>query len=226
MSDNEHYSEQERPPMSPTRRYYNDLYYCENNLSTITMAAHELFEGLPFESDLKFDKVFDADFIEYELESEPRIAMELLAMMPFMYIGPRLEKSNSSTPYIKDWYMDATKGLIMLTKQDHDVACLESDGGTVNHIECEKSAHCPHRFLERYLTDDVWYADFDDKRYENDAMQTMAMAAVKMQVAIECQVVLAAYGETALATYNDKCQEYFDRMIYRREISVDDILSR
>lgn len=226
MSSHEQYNEQERPPISAIRRYYSDLYYAENNLSTIAMATHELFDGLPFQSSLQFDKIFDVDFIEHELESEPRIARELLAMMPFMYIGPELEKSNCSTQYVKDWYIDATKGLIMLTKEDHDVACLESDGGTLNHMQCDKSTHCPHRFLERYLTDDICLVDFEDRRYEKDAMQTMAMAMVKMQVAKECQVVLAVYGETALRAYSDKCQEYFDQMINQREISVDDILSR
>lgn len=226
MSNNEQYNEQERPPMSAVWRYYNDLRYSENNLSTITMAVHELFEGLPFRSDLKFDSVFDTEFIEHELDSEPRIAMEMLAMMPFMYIGPRLEKSNSSPQYVKEWYTDATKGLIMLTKEDHDVACLESDEGSLRHIKCDSSAHCPHRFLERYLTDDVWLADFTDKRYLKDPLQTMSVAMIKMQVAKECQVVLSAYGETALRIYSDQCQAYFDQMINQREISVDDILSQ
>lgn len=224
MSESEPYSEQERPPLSSVRRYYDVLQGRDDNLAMIVMAADELIECLPFRSDVKLEDFFDVDFIDSELDAEPRIAKELLGMMPFMYIGPLLDKSNCVPKDIKDWYMDATKGLILLTKNDHNVACLESDEGTLNHMSCDKSALCPHRFLERYLIDDVRIVDFADERYNSDPLQTMAIAMIKAQVAKDCQIVLAIYGEAALVSYSHRCQEYLDQMISQREVSVDDIL--
>jgi hypothetical protein len=212
----------EQFPESPRAAYvyYKDLYYSSGESGAIVIALQKLFDQLPAAIDLTIDAVYDTAFMEYELAVEPRIAGEMLAMLPFARIGPKLEDSDCSPEVLKQWYADATRGMLQLTKDTHSEACYEIGRGTVQHMACEHSSICPRLFLERFLTDDAFIANFDDDRYARNAARTMQLARYKLQVAKDNRVSLPSFCDTTLQKYEEGCEQY---IAYLMSLMSDDI---
>jgi hypothetical protein len=212
----------EQFPESPRAAYvyYKDLYYSSGESGAIVIALQKLFDQLPAAIDLTIDAVYDTAFMEYELAVEPRIAGEMLAMLPFSRIGPKLEGSDCPPEALQQWYADATRGMLQLTKDTHSEICYESGKGTVRHMACEHSSICPRLFLERFLTDDAFIANFDDDRYVRNAPRTMQLARYKLQVAKDNRVSLPSFCDTTLQKYEEGCEQY---IAYLMSLMSDDI---
>lgn len=209
MNETDPGAEHEPELMSAVKRYYTDVYYAENDYATIVMALHSLLENLPFTTDMQINTFANSEYMttEHELENDPRIATEKLALLPLFYFGPQLEQSSCTTDEIKDWYNDAVNGVRLLTQDDHDTICLENRSTT--HHMCAKSTVCPQRFMEAFLSIDLMEPDFDWYMYDIDPERTYTIAANKLQVGVKQGILLPTEADAIEAKYVMQYRERF-----------------
>jgi hypothetical protein len=202
--------ESEPQRISEVSRYYNDVLYAENQSINLYLTLERLLNVLPFTADLSAANLYDNEFMEHQLSTEPRIAKERMALLPFFHIGPLLEASNVPVDSVKQWYDDAVTGVSWLIDEEHDVDCLEYADGTLQHVACSTSAICPKRFLERYLSDGVYLPDFQSDMYADRAERAITIARDKLDIGIKHDVLQSDSSERAWANY---CIDY-DNHIY------------
>jgi hypothetical protein len=224
MADSESSHEQSRHSRSAVTEYYKDLQYSRGDSKAIVIALQKLFDQLPAEIDLTIDDVFDAAFMDYELAIEPRIAGEMLAILPLAQLGPQLEVSDCPPEKLQQWYAEATLGALVLTGQTHSEACYERGKGTMRQMACEHSAVCPRIFLERFLTDDAFIPDFEEERYLHSPVRTMQLAFGKLQVAKETKVSLPWFCEITAKKYEEQCEPYIAPIIAQVHDDVDNMI--
>lgn len=223
MADNESNYEPSLQPRSAATEYYKDLYYSRGESNAIVIALTKLLDKLPAPLNLKIEDVYDVAFTEYELSVEPRIAGEKLALLPFTHIGPLLDESDCPLEVVKQWYADATQGTLQLTNQTHSEICFESGRDTMKHMACEHSSICPRIFLERFLTDDAFFPDFDDERYQRNLARTMQLVRCKTEVAKDCRVALPLFCDAKLKAYDEHYNEYVAELMRQIGSDVDNL---
>jgi len=202
-------TEFEGEPQSPSSisRYYADVLYAEGQSINLYLSLERLLNTLPFSTDLTAATLYDKKFMDHQLITEPRVAKERMAIMPFLHIGPLLEASDMPTADVKQWYDDAITGLSWLTSEEHDRVCLEYAGGTLQHLACVTSSICPQRFLERYLSDDVYLPNFQSDRYTHRPERAVAIASDKLEIGIKQKILQTDSSEAAWQAY---CAAYDD----------------
>lgn len=202
--------ERERPRMSAISRYYTDMRDVNNSYATILVSLDTMLQSLPFKTRVNLESLQTSVFLpqEWQVENEPRIANEKLALLPLAHLGPQLDTSDCSTDEMRDWYDDAIKGVRALTRDDHDTSCLES--GNLMHMMCQKSTVCPERFMERYFSDEVMNPDFDSPIYESNPRRGYAIAYGKCNLAAKYNVVTKEHVAGAMGSYTRKYIEHFN----------------
>ena len=200
-------------PPNDVQRYYSDILYAENQSINLFLSLEQLLSSLPFSTDLSASVLYDQKFMQHQLVAEPRAAKERMALMPFFHIGTLLEKSNVPTADVGQWYDDAVTGVSWVTSEEHDRVCSESYGGTLQHRSCGASSVCPQRFLERYLSDDVYSPDFDSDMYKYQPERAAAIARDKLEIGMRHKILLTDASEAAWQTYCTVFDDYICEML-------------
>lgn len=211
--------ESEPRSISDISRYYADVLYAEDQSINLYLSFEHLLNTLPFSTDLTATGLYDKEFMDHQLTTDPRAAKEWMALMPFLHIGRLLEVSDVPTADVKQWYNDAVTGVSWLTNEEHDSVCLEYAGGTLQHLACSTSTICPQRFLERYLSDDVYLPNFQSDMYANRPERAAAIASDKLEIGIEHKILLADSSEDAWQAY---CASYDDTVYAMLGLSSQD----
>lgn len=209
MNESDAYHEHEHQERNALERYYHSVYDPNLSEGSLVIALDCLIESLPYDSALSLASFRDGILYptDYDLEVEPRIAKEKLAILPLAYIGPELERRGASPEVIRQWHMDAVKGVRLVSRDEHTDECHRDS--CQEHMMCQKSAICPRRFLERYLTDAVVLADFASLEYMEDRERMYKVAIAKLNVAVEQEIIEVAYAKSIAATFSEEYLEFF-----------------
>ena len=213
--------ENEPLPPNPVHRYYNDILYAENQSINLSISFERLLDNSPIVTDLSAELLYDEKFMRHQLATEPRIAKERMALMPFLHIGPLLEASSMPTEELKQWYDDAITGMSWLTSEEHDNTCLEYAGATVEHAACEISTVCPQRFLKGYLSDDVRFPDFQSDKYKKQPERATIIASDKLEIGIKHKILSDDASGTAWQSYCTAYDNYICGMLGLSPLDTD-----
>jgi hypothetical protein len=221
MSESEPANEFESRDISAVYRYYDYINDAKGNASTAIMAITELLEHLPAAVDLSLEQVFNAELYEQLYQIDPRAMNEKLALLPLLYIGPRLEQSNCLVSELLEWYNDVVKMILVRTKDKHGPICLTYDEANSQHFMCENSVVCPHRFLSRYLSGDAWMPDFAEQQYQTNPARAHAITVDKLTIGQKYGCILPIDHDTMRSVYENAYQSHIDDIVQQEMQDID-----
>lgn len=202
-------------------KYYLDIQTVKDGTQAM-MTFNRLLESIPFQFDYTIQDFWQADEaplrvensiddsitriyapFKEEFEDNPRIAKEKLALLPFEYIGYSLEQSAATPQRIRDWYGEALRGAMGIVRIAHD-GSREHKRTNAQYFVCDKSAICPHRYLEAYFGGHAILPDFSSREYQEDPYRIHDITVDKLEAAIDHDVFMTIEGETLKSQYEDK----------------------
>lgn len=211
MSQFEHESPSDYTEMSPTRRYYNDINYVRENLTSAILAIDSLVQHTPFDSDVLFKKMLASEMMpmDWEMENDIVIAKEKLSLLPIHVHAKELENSDFDLSSLKNWYQDLLSGISMITNDIHTNDCLQSM--QTAHDMCDYSTTCPRRYVQRYLLAPALHPDFTDDIYKTAPKRQFTIVKDKLDLAISNKIITAEACEGVRETYETQYNNYMSK---------------
>jgi hypothetical protein len=209
MSENEPAAEYEYKEMSGIIKYYHDINTTVRSEDDAFMAIVRLIDGLPVAATPDPQLLIHSEYMpsDWCIENEPRIAKEMLAVLPFCHLGQLVEMSELTAGKVVAWYDDALRGARMIISKDHSIECLRSENG-VHYDNCAKSFMCPHRIIETQLTEGMMLPDFNHEMYSDNPNRAYAINTNKLTIGVERGILLPRNAESLKKRYELQYEQW------------------
>lgn len=178
-------SENEPKKISPIIEYYMKAYYSSPSYSDIVMSVSTLLDKIPTDNRPTIEEIAANGYFpfDWEVDNDPRIAKEKLAILPFACLSDCIDNSNMDVDDVKRWYAEAYWGYQLLNtgadgEAEHSSVC--ANGQSANTTLCTQSARCPHRFMEQYVKQCSMNPDFSQAMYTNDPKRAYDIIEAKL----------------------------------------------
>lgn len=177
--------EDEPKRISPIIEYYMKAYYNSQSYSDIVMSVSSLLDETPGENRPAIEEIAANGYFpfDWEVDNDPRIAKEKLAILPFACLSECIDNSSMDVDDVKRWYAEAYWGYQLLNtgidgQSEHSASC--SNGQSSSTAMCEKSARCPHRFMEQYVRKCSMSPDFSQAMYVDNPKRAYDITEAKL----------------------------------------------
>lgn len=164
------------------------------SFTDVVMAVGNLLDNIDLEIKPTIEDIDRKGYLpfEWELDHDPRIAREKLALLPLACLGEYIDSSAMDIDDAKRWYGEAM-GVYMLMNVDDNGEKIHSANCSVDQSShttmCDKSTQCPHRYIERLVARSAREPDFTQSVYQENPKRAYDLTGARL-IAARCAGVI------------------------------------
>ncbi len=186
--------ENEPRKITPVIDYFIKVYHNRQSFSDVVMATSALLDKTEVDDKPTIEEVAASGFMpfEWEVDNDPRIAKEKLALLPVACLSGYIDNSTMKIDEVKQWYSEAFGGVMLLNSdadgnKEHSNACLSVQNS--NHKMCDKSTICPYRYLEGFVDKSLSSPDFSQPMYSDDPKIGYETTVAKLHAGVTIGII-------------------------------------